>query len=66
VKRKQIDVGLVDDILSSIVLGYWNSHGSMILELREQMGLPQKGEWTEYLVNQIQQVATSQHPELKT
>ena len=64
VKRKQIDIRLVDDIMSSIVLGYWESHGSMILEMRENRGLPQIGEWTEYLVNEIQKVSSKEHPEL--
>ena len=50
--------------MSSLVLGYWDARGELILGLRGRLGKPQVGEWTEYLVNEIKRVATKQHPEL--
>jgi hypothetical protein len=65
VNRREIDIEFVDDLMSGTVMGYWASHGQLILELRERMGVPQIGEWTEYLFHEIQRVAFEQHPELK-
>ena len=57
VKRKEIDIELVDDLMSSLILGHWDARGELILGLRERLGKPQVGEWTEYLVKEIKRVA---------
>ena len=64
VKNGQIDIQLVDDLMSSLVIGYWRSHGELNLEMRKRMNLPQIAEWTEYLYNEIIKVAKHEHPEL--
>ena len=64
VKRGEIDISLVDDLMSSLVINYWNSHGALMLEMRKRRNLPPIAEWTEYLYNEIMKVAKEQHPEL--
>jgi hypothetical protein len=66
VKRGEIDVELVDDLMSSLVIGFWRSHGPVMLEMRKRRGLPQISEYTEFLYNEIMKVASKQHPELAT
>ena len=53
VKRGLIDIHLVDDLMSSLVIGYWRSHGEIMLGMRQRQDLPQIAEWTEYLYNEI-------------
>ena len=64
VKRKEIDIQFVDDLMSGIILDYWGSHREIILAFRERIGQPQIGEWTEFLAGEIQRVAIKEHPEL--
>ena len=66
VKRGEIDISLVDDLMSSLIINYWNSHGPLMLEMRNRRNMPQVAEWTEYLYNEIMKVASKQHPELAT
>ena len=62
VKRNEIDIQFVDDLMSGVILDYWNSHGDIILGMRERVGQPQIGEWTEYLAGEIQRVVKMEHP----
>ena len=64
VKRGEIDIELVDDLMSSLVISFWRSHGPVMLEMRKKRNLPQISEYTEYLYNEIMKVASKQHPEL--
>jgi len=57
VKRGQIDIQLVDDLMSSLVIGYWRSHGDLMLGMRKRQNMPQIAEWTEYLYNEIMNIA---------
>ena len=66
VYRKLIDITLVDDLMSSLIMDYWDKYGPAMVEWRKQFNKPQAEEWTEYLYNKIQKVAKRQHPELKT
>ena len=66
VKRGQIDITFVDDLMSSLVINYWHSHGSIMLEMRKRRKMPQVAEWTEYLYHEIMKVVSKQHPELAT
>jgi hypothetical protein len=66
VKRNQIDISLVDDLMSSLVITYWRSHGAVMLEMRKRRKMPQIAEWTEYLYNEIMKVSEKQHSELAT
>lgn len=56
VKRKLIDLGLVDDLMSGLALRYWEKMGPMIIKQRELFGWPEAYEWTEYLYNEIQAI----------
>jgi hypothetical protein len=64
VKRNQIDIKMVDDLMSSLVINYWRSHGEIMLEMRKRRNMPQIAEWTEYLYNEIMNEAINQHPEI--
>jgi len=66
VKRGLIDVGQVDDLISGIIIRYWEKREQITREFREQMNYPQYGEHVEYLYNQIKPIAEAQHPELRT
>jgi hypothetical protein len=66
VSRGLIDVSLVDDVMSNIILLYWRKYGKIAHEMRIQYNLPQYAEWTEYLYNEVRKVAVQQHPELAT
>lgn len=66
VKRKLIDPYLVDDLMSSDILEFWEKFEPFILERRIQTNTPQVWEYVEYLYNTIKPIVESQHPELKT
>ena len=66
VYRNLIDVNLVDDMMSSLLLNFWEKQKPVIMGLREHYKHPQILEWTEYLYNEVKKVVESQHPELKT
>jgi hypothetical protein len=65
VKRGLIDVGQVDDLISGVIIRYWEKREQFTRELRERMNYPQYGEYVEYLYNQIKPIIEEQHPELK-
>jgi hypothetical protein len=66
VNRKLIDVGLVDDLISGLIIRYWEKMQPIMDDAREMMTYPQLGEWIEYLYNEIKPIAEEQHPELRT
>ena len=49
VYRNLIDVNLVDDMMSSLLLIFWEKQKPVIMGLRERFSRPQILEWTEYL-----------------
>ena len=61
VKRGLIEPSLVDDLMSSVLLGYWEKFGSYVLEARVRRNHPQNGEYVEYLYNQIKPIVELQH-----
>ena len=65
VKRGLIDPSFVDDLMSSGITNFWEKIGPVILEHRVRMNHPQRGEWVEYLYNQVKSIVDSQHPELR-
>ena len=65
VHRKLIDVSLVDDMMSSFLIGFWEKYGPVTKIDRERLNTPQMLEWTESLYNEVRKVAEQQHPELK-
>lgn len=65
VKRKLIDVNLVDDLMSGFILRFWDKIEPIIKEFRERENWPQAYEWIEYLYNEIKVIIEQQHPELR-
>ena len=65
VKRELIDPSLVDDLMSSIVVGYWEKYRPYVYDYRVRRDLHQMSEYVEYLYNQIKPIVERQHGELK-
>ena len=65
VKRKLIDPEIVDDLMSASTLMFWEKYGPAIIDGRERLNIPQLWEWTEYLYQEIKDIADRQHPGLK-
>ena len=70
VGRKFIDPGYVDDLMSTVVLNYWEKQKPVIYAMREEASLfsggesnPQIGEWIELLYNEVKSIAKKQHPD---
>lgn len=66
VKKKLIEVSLIDDLISSLVMMFWNKTNSFVREYRARRNIPQFAEYLEYLYNEVKTIAELQHPELKT
>jgi len=66
VKRGFIDATLVDDLMSSYIVSYWQKFGTIALEFRKRMNNPVIGEYCEYLYNVIYPIYVRQHPETPT
>jgi hypothetical protein len=64
VKRGLIDVSLVDDLMSGSTMRFWEKFEDFIMETRIRYNWPQRGEYIEYLYNQVKTVVKEQHPEL--
>jgi hypothetical protein len=62
--KNLIGIELIDDLISAVVISYWEKYRSIEVFFRERYNMPQNGEWTEYLYDEIVKVMTSQHPEL--
>jgi len=61
VKRGLIEPSLVDDLMSSVIVGYWEKYSPYILEVRVRRNHPQNSEYVEYLYNRIKPIVGSQH-----
>jgi len=66
VKRKLIDSELVDDMMSSGIIRFWEKTGLVMEELRVRHHFPQLNEHVEFLYYEVKRIAERQHPELKT
>jgi len=55
VKRKLIDLELVDELMTGIIERYWEKMEPMIIAQRELLDWPEAYEWTEYLYKKIKQ-----------
>jgi len=65
VKKGLIDIELVDDMMSGLILGWWEKNKSRIIEVREYWNAPNILEWAEYLANEVKTTFIKQHPEAK-
>jgi len=54
VKRKLIDVTLVDDRMAVSIIWYWQNVEPIIKEFRKRGNWPRAWEWIEYLYNEMQ------------
>ncbi len=54
VRRKLIDLNLVEELMGISIVLHWEKSGPIIKELRERLNLPQFAEWFEYLYNEMQ------------
>jgi len=66
VKRNLIDASLIDDLISGLVMRFWEKTEGMVKEYRLRINYPQFAEFVEYLYNEVKAIALQQHPELKT
>jgi len=62
VKRGYIDVNLVDDLMSGLVLTVWDKLEPVVMEIRERYRYPQFQEFHEYLAKEVKRIVDEQHP----
>ena len=65
VKNKQISSELVDDLMSYLILTYWEKFEPITKEIRVKMNYPNFGEWVEYLYSEVKLIAEKQHLEYR-
>ncbi len=65
VKRKQIDISVVYDLMSSFLVPYWKKWEPIIKAHRERYSVPTAWDGAEYLYNELMKYL-EEHPELKT
>ena len=63
VARNLIDVQMVDDLMSSVIIEFWEKGKQHIAERRKEV--PQYAEYFEYLYEQVKAIAKQEHPDLK-
>jgi hypothetical protein len=63
VKRGFIDPTLVDDLMSSYIIGFWQRHGPVTVEMRKKLNEPTTAEHIEYLYEVVYGIWMKQHPE---
>ena len=63
VKRGFIDPTLVDDLMSSYIVEFWQKHGPVTKEMRKRLNDPAAAEHIEYLYGVIYEIYRQQHPE---
>jgi len=66
VRRGLIDPSLVDDLMSGLVISYWEKFEPIFVERRRHLNWPQVAEQIEYLYHQVQPIAERQIRELIT
>ena len=53
-RRKLIDIGLVDDLFTGPIKMFWEKTKPVIEDARKQLNYPEYGEYNEYLYNEMQ------------
>jgi len=66
VKRGLIRAELIDDFMSSDVVGFWEKFYPFILEFRKRRNASAAYEHVEYLYNKVKPIRDRQHPEHAT
>jgi hypothetical protein len=62
-RARFIDATLVDDLMSSHIVTYWQKLGPVAVEYREKMNSPTNAEFSEYLYNVVYEIWKREHPE---
>jgi hypothetical protein len=65
VKRGLIEASLIDDLMSAMVVSFWEKWGDFYVEYRVRRNTPMVAEWVEYLYNEIKPIMKEQHPDMK-
>jgi hypothetical protein len=65
IKRGLLDKTLVADMMSELLILFWEKNEGVIKSAREYHNLPGTVENTEFLYNVIKEILDKQHPELK-
>ena len=65
VKRGLIEPSFIDDLMSAMVVSYWDKMRLFWLDYRVKRNAPMAGEWIEYLFDAIRPIMETQHPEMK-
>ena len=61
VKRGLIDIEMVEDFMSGVIMGFWGKYGPILKESARRWNYPTYGEWAEYLYKQIRPIYERQH-----
>lgn len=61
VKRGLVDIEMVEDFMSGVVMAFWGRYGPILKEYGVRDGHPTFAEWTEYLYDQIRPIYEAQH-----
>jgi hypothetical protein len=59
VYRKLIDVKMIDELMRSYVIRFWEKIGPIIYEVRVRRNFPLAAEWTEYLYDEVKKVEST-------
>ena len=65
VKRGLIAPSFIDDLMSAMVINFWEKMKPFYTEYRIRRNAPMVAEWIEYLYNTIKPIMEEQHPEVK-
>lgn len=65
VKRELITPSFIDDLMSALVINFWEKMRPVYTEYRVRRNAPMVAEWIEYLYNTIKPIMEDQHPEMK-
>lgn len=65
VKRGLIGPELIDDLMSAMIVSFWDKWKDFYIEYRVRRNAPMVAEWIEYLYNVIKPMMEEQHPEMR-
>lgn len=65
VEHREINPKLVEELMSSWIIWFWEKFGDIIIEYRK-VSYPQYLEKVEFLYNKIQPLSAQEHPQFKT
>jgi len=57
--RNLIDVKMIDELMRSYVVSFWEKVSPIIYEARERLKNPLIFEWTEYLYNEVEKIEST-------